>query len=193
MELSDWATDFEYQQRRESPLARWIPLAQQVGRDIHRVVPRQICPPRSDSVVGCPRRDEPIQSSVHPVKNMKVRRLLLPVALITAASGSLMFGGAAHAQDPNPPRPNPPAERFSLFPEAEQEHPSESDAERYRRTAREMRTARAIYRANQRVARLERNLWVGYEPLRPRWNAIPSMTTRYTNPKFYVPVYVYNR
>jgi hypothetical protein len=60
-------------------------------------------------------------------------------------------------------------------------------------TPQQLRTARAIYRANQRVARMEHNLWMGHEPLRPRWNSIPMMSSRYTNPKFYVPVYIYNR
>jgi hypothetical protein len=91
------------------------------------------------------------------------------------------------------PRLQTPAEaeqRVSLF--DQRDDPSE-DYVRRRMTPQELRTARAIYRANQRVARLEHNLWIGHEPLRPRWNAVPMMSSRYTNPKFYVPVYIYNR
>ena len=128
---------------------------------------------------------------------MRVRRLFLPLALFAAVATGMTLGTTANAQELNPVVDPPPApavdERVSIFPAQAAAHPSETDEARYRRTAREMRTARAIFRANQRVARLERNLWLGYEPLRPRWNAVPMMSSRYNNPKFYVPVYVYNR
>jgi hypothetical protein len=133
---------------------------------------------------------------------MNVRRSLLPVALITTVSGGLWLGDQASAQRPELQRPDlqprmqTPAqadERVSLFDQRQESlHPSE-DYVRRRMTPQELRTARAIYRANQRVARLEHNLWIGHEPLRPRWNAVPMMSSRYTNPKFYVPVYIYNR
>jgi hypothetical protein len=129
---------------------------------------------------------------------MNVRRTLLPVALITTVSGGLWLGDQASAQRPDlqQPRMQTPAQsdqRVPLFNQREEaQHPSEDYARR-RMTPQELRTARAIYRANQRVARLEHNLWIGHEPLRPRWNAVPMMSSRYTNPKFYVPVYIYNR
>jgi hypothetical protein len=57
----------------------------------------------------------------------------------------------------------------------------------------EIRQARALYRSQQRVARLEHNLWMGVEPLRPNWNSVPMMSSRYTNQRVYIPVYVYGR
>lgn len=68
-------------------------------------------------------------------------------------------------------------------------HPSQSNLARAQATAQELRTARAIYRTNQRIARMEYNLWIGHEPLRPRWNAIPMMSSRYPTPTIFVPVY----
>ncbi|MEM6473224.1 MAG: hypothetical protein AAF802_26925, partial [Planctomycetota bacterium] len=61
-------------------------------------------------------------------------------------------------------------------------------------TAAEIRQARAQYRSQQRVARMERNLWAGYEPLRPNWNTIPMMSSRYaTRHTIVVPIYVFAR
>lgn len=61
-------------------------------------------------------------------------------------------------------------------------------------TSLELRQARAQYLSQQRIARLERNLWMGYEPLRPTWNAVPMMSSRYPYPQtYYVPVYIYPR
>lgn len=63
-----------------------------------------------------------------------------------------------------------------------------------RPTAAEIRQARAQYRSQQRVARMERNLWAGYEPLRPNWNTIPMMSSRYASRHtIVVPIYVYSR
>ena len=56
-------------------------------------------------------------------------------------------------------------------------------------TAAEIRQARALYRSRQRVARLEHNLWMGYEPLRPNWNAMPMMSSRYNSRRVYVPYF----
>ncbi|MCG8648248.1 MAG: hypothetical protein MI861_00355 [Pirellulales bacterium] len=57
-------------------------------------------------------------------------------------------------------------------------------------SAAEIRQARALYRARQRTARLERNLWLGYEPLRPSWNGLPMMSSRYAPPRIVIPVFV---
>ena len=60
-------------------------------------------------------------------------------------------------------------------------------------SAAELRQARALYRSRQRIARLENNLWMGYEPLRPQWNSVPMMSSRYSSRRtIYVPVYVRN-
>jgi len=54
-----------------------------------------------------------------------------------------------------------------------------------------LRLSRAIYRDRQRIARLEANAWMGYEPLRPSWPSIPMTSSRYTNYRTVViPVYV---
>ncbi|MEM0925359.1 MAG: hypothetical protein AAGJ83_04925 [Planctomycetota bacterium] len=61
-------------------------------------------------------------------------------------------------------------------------------------TAAEIRQARAQYRSQQRIARMERNLWAGYEPLRPNWNSIPMMSSRYASRHtIVVPIYVFSR
>ncbi len=58
-------------------------------------------------------------------------------------------------------------------------------------SAKERRQERAIYRRQQRTLRREYQRWMGYEPLRPSFNAIPSMSSRYGRPTIYVPVYVH--
>ena len=60
-------------------------------------------------------------------------------------------------------------------------------------SAAELRQARALYRSQQRIQRLEMYQWMGYEPLRPNWPTVPSMTSRYQNRIIYVPVYYYGR
>ena len=70
---------------------------------------------------------------------------------------------------------------------------SASSVQNSRMSTAELRQARALYRAQQRVARLEYNLWMGREPLRPNWNSVPMMSSRYTSQRVYVPVYVYTR
>ncbi|KAA5540235.1 hypothetical protein FYK55_21635 [Roseiconus nitratireducens] len=70
--------------------------------------------------------------------------------------------------------------------------PSDADYRDQKANARRLRTARAQYHARQRMERLERNRWAGYEPLRPNWNSIPMMSSRYPAQRtVWVPVYVY--
>ncbi len=72
--------------------------------------------------------------------------------------------------------------------------PSSSDLSAGEPTAAELRQARAQFRSQQRMERLERNLWAGYEPLRPNWNSIPMMSSRYPyRQTVVVPLYVYPR
>ena len=112
---------------------------------------------------------------------MNLRRYFLLAATVAAISGAMLAGNAS-AQQPVDNRP-------VFDPAAPAAH--ESAARQSKPTVAELRQARALYRANQRVARMEYNLWMGREPLRPRWNSIPMMSTRYSASKFYVPVYVY--
>jgi hypothetical protein len=59
-----------------------------------------------------------------------------------------------------------------------------------KRSAKEIRQDQALYRSRQRMMRHEHNLWMGYEPTRPQWNHLPTMSSRYPRPTIYVPVYV---
>lgn len=61
-------------------------------------------------------------------------------------------------------------------------------------TAASLRQARAMYEAQQRLQRIERNRWMGHEPLRPSFNAVPMMTSRYApNRVVYIPYYIRTR
>lgn len=72
--------------------------------------------------------------------------------------------------------------------------PSSSHVSAGRPTVAQLRQARAQYRTQQRIQRMERNLWAGYEPLRPNWNAVPMMSSRYPyRNRILVPYYVYPR
>ena len=136
---------------------------------------------------------------------MKVRRFLLAIAAVSAVTGSMI--STSNAQEPIVAQPPivsevtvdqdamPVQQPISIFDPAGQTATiqSQSNARKTQRSVAELRQARALYRANQRVARLEYNLWMGHEPLRPRWNSIPMMSSRYTNNRIYVPVYVYPR
>ncbi len=86
------------------------------------------------------------------------------------------------------------SDHSGIFGEAKTSSPSaiSSDPAKWRadRVA-QLRQARALYRSQQRVARLEHNLWIGHQPLRPNWNAVPTMSSRYNYSRtIYVPVYV---
>ncbi|MEL6106126.1 MAG: hypothetical protein AAFU85_08820 [Planctomycetota bacterium] len=80
------------------------------------------------------------------------------------------------------------------FPDAESVQSASDRAVSSRPSAAELRQARAQFRARQRMMRMERNLWAGYEPLRPNWNDIPMMTSRFsTSYRTIVPIYLYQR
>ncbi|MCD0461306.1 hypothetical protein [Roseiconus lacunae] len=67
---------------------------------------------------------------------------------------------------------------------------SSSDRSIDKPTVMELRQARAQLREKARLERMERNLWYGYEPLRPNWNAVPMTHSRYNHRTTYlVPVY----
>lgn len=54
-----------------------------------------------------------------------------------------------------------------------------------------LRQARALRASEQRWARIEHNRWIGHEPLRPNWNTIPTMRSRFERPVIYIPVYLH--
>ncbi|MGI9467470.1 MAG: hypothetical protein ACR2OA_10145 [Rubripirellula sp.] len=68
--------------------------------------------------------------------------------------------------------------------------PSQSDRRISQEKVAELRQQRALYRANQRMARMEYNQWMGREPLRPRWSPMPMMNSRYAPPTILVPVFI---
>lgn len=45
--------------------------------------------------------------------------------------------------------------------------------------AQRLRQQRALFQEQQRLARIEANQWMGYEPLRPSWPTTPSMASGY--------------
>lgn len=134
---------------------------------------------------------------------MNVRRFF-PIAASTALFfGGLVCGTSAVAQDLFPASDDA-VDRTGLFdsleetvaaetPAAPKTSVSRSNVRASQMSAAEIRQARALYRSQQRVARLEYNLWMGYEPLRPNWNSVPMMSSRYTHRRLYVPVYVRTR
>lgn len=68
--------------------------------------------------------------------------------------------------------------------------PSQSDRRISKDKVTELRQLRALYRANQRRARMEYNQWFGQAPLRPRWSPMPMMNSRYAPPTVIVPVFI---
>ncbi|QDV86757.1 hypothetical protein [Planctomycetes bacterium TBK1r] len=140
------------------------------------------------------------------------------LGLVWAAMASILTAGSALAQFPFPEssapdiappeitRPEAAApQRVAQKPAAEDADiivtprlvdvvPSSSDLSAGEPTAAELRQARAQFRSQQRMERMERNLWAGYEPLRPNWNSIPMMSSRYPyRQTVVVPLYVYPR
>jgi hypothetical protein len=119
---------------------------------------------------------------------MNVRRFLLTAFSITALSG-LLLGNASFAQEAAGFGDR--ADRIPLFDSLVR--PRQSNVKESKMSISELRQARALYRANQRVARLEYNLWMRREPLRPNWSAVPMMNSRYSNRRVYVPIYIRTR
>ncbi|PAY17291.1 hypothetical protein CKO51_21910 [Rhodopirellula sp. SM50] len=140
------------------------------------------------------------------------------LGIVWAAMASILTAGSALAQFPFPEasapdiappdinRPEAAApQRLAQKPAAEDADiivtprlvdvvPSSSDLSAGEPTAAELRQARAQFRSQQRMERMERNLWAGYEPLRPNWNSIPMMSSRYPyRQTVVVPLYVYPR
>ena len=68
--------------------------------------------------------------------------------------------------------------------------PSQSDRRISKEKVAELRQQRALYRANQRMARMEYNQWMGREPLRPGWSPMPMMNSRYAPPTIVVPIFI---
>jgi hypothetical protein len=124
---------------------------------------------------------------------MKYRRLFPVAVAVAVLSSALCWGGTAKAQDPFAAE-DEASDVIHLFdsplPSSTAISSSQAVLPRTGMSVAELRQTRALYRADQRVARIEYNLWMGHEPLRPKWNAIPTMTSRYASRTIhYVPVY----
>jgi hypothetical protein len=117
---------------------------------------------------------------------MNVRQFVL-----LAASFALV--GTVSAQEPAIVLADPSAatEQVSMF---DTDTPAAAVSPSQRRPSRmsvaELRQQRGLYKANQRMARIEYNLWMGYEPLRPQFNSVPMMSSRYSPRRIYVPAYI---
>lgn len=119
---------------------------------------------------------------------MILRKLLIVAASVGVAS--LADSPSSLAQ---PPASREAASRLSLFDSVEKlpTATSPSDVQSSMPTAAELRQQRALYQTRQRVARLEAAAWLGEAPLRPSWNSIPMMSSRYAPRRIvYVPLYV---
>lgn len=117
---------------------------------------------------------------------MKNRLLAFAICALSILSGTSAMG-----QEPVVRLVDQP--QFKLT-DAENVQSASDLAVSSRPTAAELRQARAQFRARQRMMRMERNLWAGYEPLRPNWNAIPMMSSRFsTTYRTIVPIYLYSR
>ena len=132
---------------------------------------------------------------------MKLQLMVLLAAMTFAGTTAAQeldddpFGFDAIAAKDLEPERIKPNERVNLFDSLEKPSKSArgSYADKKKMTVAELRQARALYRSQQRIQRLEMYQWLGYEPLRPNWATIPSMTSRYQNRTIYVPVYYYGR
>tara|TARA_R110002049_G_scaffold2750_2_gene21479 strand:- start:269024 stop:269386 length:363 start_codon:yes stop_codon:yes gene_type:complete len=120
---------------------------------------------------------------------MKIRRFFIAATMILSLSAVCN----ATAQDTGKGQSDAVSSLFESL-ETSPNPSSASDLRTSPMTAAELRQARALYRSRQRIARLERNLWIGHEPLRPNWGSTPMTSSRYSpNRTYYVPVYYYGR
>ncbi|MEM1070460.1 MAG: hypothetical protein AAGG48_18455 [Planctomycetota bacterium] len=97
--------------------------------------------------------------------------------------------GTVNAQEPMA-GPADANEAISLFETGPDTAVSPSQSRPSKMSVAELRQQRGLYKANQRMARIQYNLWIGHEPLRPRFNSVPMMSSRYQFRRLYVPVYI---
>ncbi|QDT04173.1 hypothetical protein K227x_25620 [Rubripirellula lacrimiformis] len=123
---------------------------------------------------------------------MNIRQIFASAAI----SGTLALSQVGFAQDTTRPpsdASNGAIDRMDLFDSLEKPTivKGRSQSESVAPAMADLRLARAIRRADERSARIERNLWLGVDPLRPQWTAIPMTQSRYAPRRVYVPVFVY--
>jgi len=122
--------------------------------------------------------------STEPIP-MNVCRLLL-----IAATATTLVHGVARADD-QLRKTDAKKPAISIFDKSEPS--SLANVKRSRMSVAELRQARALLKADQRRARMEYNAWIGHEPLRPNWSAVPTMRSRYERQTIFLPVYYYRR
>ncbi|TWU48768.1 hypothetical protein Poly51_46710 [Rubripirellula tenax] len=124
---------------------------------------------------------------------MQIRRIFSIAALV----GSLALASVGIAQDvaksPSDLSADNAIDRIKLFDSLDASPGKSESARTSFSSVNELRQARALLRADQRAARMEYNAWIGYEPSRPQWSALPMMQSRYTSRRVHVPFYVYSR
>ncbi|MCA9135799.1 MAG: hypothetical protein KDB00_03545 [Planctomycetales bacterium] len=132
--------------------------------------------------------------------NSNLKHGLLGIALTAVATVALSNTATAQFPFPEIAAPDPVVEKPANDlveidrPQLVDQIPSSSDLSAGQPSAASLRQSRAQYRSQQRIERLERNLWAGYEPLRPNWNSIPMMSSRYPyRSGIFVPLYVFPR
>ena len=125
---------------------------------------------------------------------MNLRRTLSAAARSVALVSVLGLANDSQAQPPAPTPPEP-GQRVELFDSLEENvgRTRPADLVRSQPQPIDLRQQMAIYRAQQRALRAQRDQWLGRNPSRPHWNAVPMMHSRYPQPQRIVPVYVYPR
>ncbi len=115
--------------------------------------------------------------------------LVAAFALVVTSLGPI----SASAQEPFERTANDAVHLFESLRESDRVSPS-AQRQVERPTVSELRIARGQYQAQQRLARLERNAWNRYQPLRPNWSSIPMTSSRFpTRTTIIVPVFVPSR
>ena len=125
---------------------------------------------------------------------LRIRRITHAPVMLALAAAVFISGSQASAQGTAKRSRFEPSERVELFDSLETRNESgrtkPDEVQSQKPTAKEIRQARAMYESQQRMLRRQRNLWLGYEPLRPQFNTTPMMNSRYGRPTIYVPYYV---
>ncbi len=119
---------------------------------------------------------------------MSFRRLLM---IAVAAAVMTTFGPAVTANADETPDENKTAKVDLPVFGKKWEPSSLTELRKKQLSVAELRQARALLKSDQRRARMERNAWIGYEPLRPNWNAVPMTRSYYGQQANSIRIYRY--
>ena len=120
----------------------------------------------------------------------RIRSIIAPTLALGIAILTLGSATPASADEHEKQAPREGREAVELFEVATSPSGRTRPKQARKLNAKEIRQARALYQANQRMLRHQRNLWLGHEPLRPTFRTVPTMNSRYGRRTIYVPVYV---